>query len=451
MASIVVNGDTSGSVTLSAPAVAGTVTVTLPSASGTMAVSGGSPSFTTITTTSDASISGLTVGKGGGADVYSAVLGASTLPSGNTGQYNIAVGYGTLASNTNASNSVAIGPNALNANTTGGGNIAIGRGTMLSNTSGGSNTAIGVNALQANTTATGNTAVGYQAGYTNTTSQYSSYFGYLSGQLTTGSNNTFVGAYSGQNTSSGTLNTFVGVNGAGYLVTTGAKNTILGAYTGNNGGLDIRTASNYVVLSDGDGNPVGYYKGNNQTWVFGQGGTGSTGDGNIILNGAAPAAGNGAYIGGQSNGTAAWAIGSYRSVISGTNTWFTCQNSGGGGVYLNGASATSWTAVSSDARQKKDFSPVEGLAEVMQVVPTKFRYEWETESDPIHMGFTAQNLLPVIPDMVVIKEELHEDGTPLMTVTPDYMIPVLVKAIQELKAIVDAQAAEIAELKAKVG
>ena len=38
MSSIVVSGDTSGAVTLSAPAVAGTVTVTLPSASGTMAV-----------------------------------------------------------------------------------------------------------------------------------------------------------------------------------------------------------------------------------------------------------------------------------------------------------------------------------------------------------------------------------------------------------------------------
>ncbi len=46
MSSIVVNGDTSGAVTLSAPTVAGTVTVTLPSASGTMAVSGGSTSFT---------------------------------------------------------------------------------------------------------------------------------------------------------------------------------------------------------------------------------------------------------------------------------------------------------------------------------------------------------------------------------------------------------------------
>ena len=36
MSSIVVAGDTSGSVTLSAPAVAGTVVITLPSASGTM-------------------------------------------------------------------------------------------------------------------------------------------------------------------------------------------------------------------------------------------------------------------------------------------------------------------------------------------------------------------------------------------------------------------------------
>jgi hypothetical protein len=48
MSSIVVNGDTSGSVTLSAPTVAGTVTVTLPATSGTMAVSGGSTSFTNL-------------------------------------------------------------------------------------------------------------------------------------------------------------------------------------------------------------------------------------------------------------------------------------------------------------------------------------------------------------------------------------------------------------------
>ena len=53
---------------------------------------------------------------------------------------------------------------------------------------------------------------------------------------------------------------FIGSNNdlagpSGYVVTTGSYNTIIGSYTGNQGGLDIRTASNYIVLSDGAGNP----------------------------------------------------------------------------------------------------------------------------------------------------------------------------------------------------
>ena len=45
MSSIVLSGDTSGSVTVSAPAVAGTQTVTLPVASGVLQVSGNMPAF----------------------------------------------------------------------------------------------------------------------------------------------------------------------------------------------------------------------------------------------------------------------------------------------------------------------------------------------------------------------------------------------------------------------
>ena len=63
MASVVVNGDTSGAVTLSSPAVAGTVTVTLPSTSGTMATLT-TPSFATTigvgAATASASGSGIT-------------------------------------------------------------------------------------------------------------------------------------------------------------------------------------------------------------------------------------------------------------------------------------------------------------------------------------------------------------------------------------------------------
>jgi hypothetical protein len=44
-------------------------------------------------------------------------------------------------------------------------------------------------------------------------------------------------------------------------VTTGYNNTILGRYSGNQGGLDIRTANNYIVLSDGSGNPRGIFDG----------------------------------------------------------------------------------------------------------------------------------------------------------------------------------------------
>ena len=81
MSSIVIAGDSSGAVTIQAPSVAGTPTLTLPTTSGTIALTSGgdSPSFTTITTTNDASISGLTVGKGGGAVSSNTAVGYQSL------------------------------------------------------------------------------------------------------------------------------------------------------------------------------------------------------------------------------------------------------------------------------------------------------------------------------------------------------------------------------------
>jgi hypothetical protein len=45
MSSVVISGDTSGSITLAAPAVSGTNTITLPAATGTVMVSGNMPAF----------------------------------------------------------------------------------------------------------------------------------------------------------------------------------------------------------------------------------------------------------------------------------------------------------------------------------------------------------------------------------------------------------------------
>ena len=56
MSSVVISGDTSGAITLSAPAISGTNTATLPSATGTVMVSGNMPAFSAYRSTSDQSI-----------------------------------------------------------------------------------------------------------------------------------------------------------------------------------------------------------------------------------------------------------------------------------------------------------------------------------------------------------------------------------------------------------
>jgi hypothetical protein len=198
-------------------------------------------------------------------------VGYQALLVNTTGADNTAVGSNALDANTTGANNTAVGKDALTANTTGSANTALGNLSMISNTTanhnvgvgyfslynnttGTQNVAVGSQALGANTTGASNTAVGYQSLYSNTTGADNTAVGHAAGAtVSTGRYNTLVGQYAG-NALTSSSNTCVGA-GAGYVITTGAKNTILGSYSGNQGGLDIRTASNHIVLSDGDGNP----------------------------------------------------------------------------------------------------------------------------------------------------------------------------------------------------
>lgn len=165
-------------------------------------------------------------------------LGDAALDDGSlSGGSNTAIGSGALTANTTANNNTALGSSALYSNTTASENTAVGYQALYANTTGAQSTAIGSYALDSVTTGNENTAVGYQAGNTATTAAANSLFGRLAGRDTTGSYNTFLG------------------HNSGYQITTGSKNTVIGRYDGNQGGLDIRTSNNYIVLSDGDGNP----------------------------------------------------------------------------------------------------------------------------------------------------------------------------------------------------
>lgn len=181
-------------------------------------------------------------GASGAVGYYNTAIGGSSLYSISSGNFNTAVGIQSLYSNTTAANNTAVGYQAGYNTTTGFQNLFSGQQAGYGTTTGVQNTAIGAQALVTNTVANYNTAVGYQSLYSSNrtadTNGYNAALGMNSGySLTTGQSNTFLGAY------------------AGYNITTGSKNSILGQYNGNQGGLDIRTASNYIVLSDGDGNP----------------------------------------------------------------------------------------------------------------------------------------------------------------------------------------------------
>jgi hypothetical protein len=196
-------------------------------------------------------------------------IGQNALNANTTGGYNTAVGKHALLSNTTASNNTAVGYQASYSSTETGGNTAVGYQSLYantgsdnsavgirsltSNTTGTKNTALGYDALKSNTTAINNTAVGYQAGYSNTTGANLTAIGWQAFKNTqTALSCTGIGVNAGLN-STGNRNTFIG-QGAGETITSGSENTVLGRFDGNQGGLDIRTSSNNIVLSDGDGN-----------------------------------------------------------------------------------------------------------------------------------------------------------------------------------------------------
>jgi len=352
-----------------------------------------------------------------------------------TGSYNTAIGDSALYSNTTASNNTAVGYQSLYSNTASN-STAFGFQSSYNNTSGTWNVVMGIQALYTNTAGTGNTVIGHQAGYThnptNAGDGYQTLIGFKAGnKLTTGIGNTFVGASNTNGT------------GAGFAVTTGSNNTILGGYNGNQGSLDIRTASNYIVLSDGDGNPRAHNNGGS-TWSFSGAGNGAT-TANFYNNGNSTP--YGIYVN--------------FSVTAPNNTgqyFFQCVDTGGERmtVRANGGIANySGNNVNlSDRREKTNFAPSKSYLNTVCAIPVQtFNYIDQNleEDDGLTLGVVAQDVQAVAPELVGESNWGTEDEPKMrLSIYQTDLQYALMKSIQELKTIVDAQAAEIAELKAKV-
>jgi len=138
--------------------------------------------------------------------------------AGAVGLYNIAIGSASMGTMTTGSSNIAIGRRALAAQTTADNNIAIGVDAMVSSGNGNQNTVIGNSALANTTTAFQNVGIGYAAGSV----------------LTDGSNNVLIGRFAAQLTTTGDGCVVIGEQAMASNVD-GDRNTCVGQASDSGG------------------------------------------------------------------------------------------------------------------------------------------------------------------------------------------------------------------------
>ena len=117
--------------------------------------------------------------------------------------------------------------------------------------------------------------------------------------------------------------------------------------------------------------------------------------------------------------------------------------------YIESTGTNTTYSTSSDYRLKENIAPMtNALAKVTALKPVTFKWKSTGVADE---GFIAHELAEVVPQCVSgEKDAVNEDGSiKPQGIDTSFLVATLTAAIQELKAIVDAQAVEIAALKAK--
>jgi len=446
---------------------------------------------------SDALINGLTVGRGGGAIATNTVVGSGAQAAtggannvavgtnalaANTAAGNTAVGSGALGNNTTGTPNTAVGYQALNSNQTGTDNVAVGDSALAANTTGAANTAVGSGSLVSNTTGAGNTSVGQSNLVANDIGSYNTAVGQYSmsalagsaanqgntavgnttmvslvtgrantsigwstlASLASGNQNTAIGDYSLHNLTGGNYNTGIGAS-SGSAITTGSYNVILGTYDGSAAPIS-GTGSNYIVLSDGQGNARGVFDPNGNFLVgttTAISGAPSAQTGVTLYGGATDPAG--AIVCSRNGPTSTDAVLFVNQVKTGSSQFVTFNSGGVGGVgsiSYNGAN-TLYNATS-DRRLKENIADFTDSGSVIDALkPRSFTWKSSGIED---VGFIADEIQQVIPKAVTgEKDAVDAEGNPVyqqLSVSTPELIATLVAEVKSLRA-------RVAELEAK--
>lgn len=403
---------------------------------------GKTPSLGLLDVNGDAYFNTVRVGLGGGAVASNTVVGNGAMAATATGALNSAfgfqalnaltsgtqnsaVGHFALVSTTTGSYNTAVGKSALAVNSTGSQNTAIGLSALGSNTAS-DNTAVGFQALTANTSGTGNTAVGKSALNVLSTGSFNTAVGWEALKLNTASDNTACGYNALAINTSGTNNVAVGRN-ALVSNTTTSQSTAIGR-------------SALAACTAADNTALGYSAGSALT----------TGANNTIIGSLA----------------AASAVTGTGQIVIGKGVTGTANNRITVGITTNIAELdldgvdTSWAA-SSDERLKKNVADYAAGLDVITAlrpvtyqwrsrkeVPTELTNYYADSDEPVHgdasktyHGFIAQEVKAVLDANPSVPNGQHlweqrDDG--VQTLAPADLVPILVNAIKQLNAEVQA-------------
>jgi hypothetical protein len=357
-------------------------------------------------------------------------MGKSALTANTTGTGNAAVGAYTMDANTTGSHNTAMGHSALGANTTGSYNIAMGREALAAHTTGNDNLAIGYLALDASIDGSNNVAVGNTALSALTSTAGNTAVGKVALATCTGSYNTAVGYQAlYANTTAGNN---VAVGWAALLAnTTGTNNVAVGKAA-----IDSVTTGSQNI---GMGNTTGTYAVNL-----------TTGSGNILIGHATDTS--------AADSDYATGLGYNITAAAGYTTI------GQSASDIRAAHGTATWATVSDERVKKDIEDsTVGLSFINDLRPRTFNYRnkgdipeefkgYEKDSTEPYKyattnhGFIAQEVKEVIDNHTDIANgfklwDVRESGQQEIAETA--LVPMLVKAVQELSA-------EVEQLKSKI-
>ena len=321
------------------------------------------------------------------------------------------------------------------------------------------------------TSATATTALGYCAGFALTTGSCNTLLGYQAGDSATTLNRTvIIGSKAGCSIVGGQDAVIIGhcagssytdANGShlaigayAYSNGTGIGNTVVGNSAGSNGG------GNSMVLM---GYMAGVWGGSNNTAIGYQALMGCAADANLRNTAVGYQSLCGITTGFCNTAIGMW---SGRTLTTGSNNIIIGYNAapatatannaitlGNSSITTIRAQVTTITSLS-DARDKTDVTalPV-GLDFINTLNPVKFTWQMrepnEVKDGTTEAGFIAQELLAAQEQASANYLDLVYDENPeKLEASPGKLLPVLVKAIQELSAKNDALDARIAQLEA---